>query len=50
MEQMKNAYNILAGNPEGKRLLRRGWEDNIKRDIYEMPCENINRMSSGGLL
>jgi hypothetical protein len=35
---MRNAYSILAGNPEGKRLLgrlRRIWEDNIRRDISD---------------
>jgi hypothetical protein len=32
---MRNAYKIVVGKPEGKRLLRRcrnGWEDNIKID------------------
>jgi hypothetical protein len=31
-----NAYKILAGEPEGKRLLvrpSRRWEDDIKMDI-----------------
>jgi hypothetical protein len=30
--EMRSAYNILVGNPEGKRSLRRRrhrWEDNI---------------------
>ena len=33
MEQSRNAYRVLVGKPEGKRLLgrpRRRWEDNIK--------------------
>jgi hypothetical protein len=33
MGEMRNAYNILVGKPEGKRLLgrfRHGWEDNIR--------------------
>jgi hypothetical protein len=32
----KNAYRILVGYPEGKRLLgrpKRRWVDNIKRDL-----------------
>jgi hypothetical protein len=29
---MKNAYNILIGTPEGKRLLGRPGQDNIKMD------------------
>jgi hypothetical protein len=35
----RNAYNILVGNPERKRLLGRlglKWEDNIKLDIREV--------------
>jgi hypothetical protein len=39
MGEMRGAYNILVGRPEGRRPLgrpRRRWEDNIKmylRDI-----------------
>jgi hypothetical protein len=36
MGEMRNAYNILVGRPEGKRPLRksrRRWEDNIKMDL-----------------
>jgi hypothetical protein len=32
---MRKAYNILVGNPEGKRTLgrpMRRWKDNIKMD------------------
>jgi hypothetical protein len=35
----RNAYRILAGNPEGKRPLgrqRRRWVDNIKMDLREI--------------
>ena len=35
MEQSRNAYRVLAGNPEEKRPLgkpRGRWEDNIKMD------------------
>ena len=33
------AHRILAGNPEGKKLLGRRryiWDDNIKKDLQEM--------------
>jgi hypothetical protein len=36
MGEMRNAYTILVGKPEGKIPLgrpRRAWEDNIKMDI-----------------
>jgi hypothetical protein len=36
MGEKTNAYKILMGTPEGKRLLeksRRSWEDNIKTDL-----------------
>jgi hypothetical protein len=39
---MKNAYKILVGNPEEKRPLGKlcnRWEDNIKTNIRQMPCE-----------
>jgi hypothetical protein len=35
MEDRRNAYRVLVGRPEEKRLLgipRRGWEDNTKVD------------------
>jgi hypothetical protein len=35
----RNAYGILVGKPEGKRLLerhRRRWENNIKMDLSEI--------------
>jgi hypothetical protein len=37
--EKRNAYRILAGNPEGKRPLgrpRRRWVDNIKMDLREI--------------
>jgi hypothetical protein len=37
--EMKNAYKILVGKPEGKRPLgssSRRWKDNIKTDLREM--------------
>jgi hypothetical protein len=36
MLEMRNAYNILVGEPEGKRQPvrpRRRWEDNIRKDL-----------------
>jgi hypothetical protein len=38
MGEKKNAYGVLLGNPEGKRLLRRrrrNWVNNIKMDFVE---------------
>jgi hypothetical protein len=38
MGDKRNAYNILVGKPEGKRLLgrpRRRWKDNIRMDLRE---------------
>jgi hypothetical protein len=39
MGEVRGAYNILAGWPEGRRPLgrpRRRWEDNIKMDLMEI--------------
>jgi hypothetical protein len=39
MGEMRNAYSILVGKPEGKRPLRRPrhrWEDNIRMDLREI--------------
>jgi hypothetical protein len=39
MGEMRVAYNILVGRPEGTRPLgrpRRRWEDNIKMDLREI--------------
>jgi hypothetical protein len=36
MEERKNLYRVLVGNPEGKSPLgrpRRRWEDGIKMDL-----------------
>jgi hypothetical protein len=40
----RNAYRILVGNPEGKRLLgrpRRRWVDNIKMDLRELGLDGV---------
>ena len=42
MEKFRNAYKVLVGKPESKRLLgrpRRRWEDNIKMDLREVGCD-----------
>jgi len=39
MGEMRNAYRVLDGKPEGKRPLGRSrcrWEDNIRRDLREI--------------
>ena len=39
MEQSRNAYRVLVGKSEGKRLLgrpKRRCEDNIKMDLREV--------------
>ena len=42
MEQSRNAYRVLLGNPEGKRplgRLRYRWEGNIKMDFKVVGCD-----------
>jgi hypothetical protein len=44
MGEMRNAYNILVGKPEGKRLLGRSrhiQEDNIRMDAREIGWECV---------
>jgi hypothetical protein len=39
MGTMRNAYNILIGKPEGRRLLgrpRHRWEGNIRMDLKQI--------------
>jgi hypothetical protein len=57
MGEVRGAYNILVGRPEGRRPLgrpRRRWEDNIKIDLKEIgfgdadvagSCEHSNKPS-----
>jgi hypothetical protein len=43
--EVRGAYNILVGNPEGRRPLgrtRRRWEDNIKMDLREIVCGDVD--------
>jgi hypothetical protein len=45
MGEVRGAYNILVGRPEGRRLLgrpRRRWEDNIKIDLGETGFEDVD--------
>jgi hypothetical protein len=47
MGEMRYAYNILVGKPEGKRPLGRHrcrWEDNIRMDIREKGWEGVDWM------
>ena len=42
MQKFRNAYRVLVGKPESKRLLgrpRRRWEDNTKMDLREVSCD-----------
>jgi hypothetical protein len=43
--EMRNAYNILTGQPEGKRPLgipRLRWKYNIKMDLREIGLEAVD--------
>jgi hypothetical protein len=47
MGEMKNAYNILVGKPEGHKPLAipwHRWEDNIRMDRREIGCEDVDWM------
>jgi hypothetical protein len=42
--EMRNAYKILVGNPEGRRQLGRPrcrWKDNIKVDFKEIGWTDV---------
>jgi hypothetical protein len=44
---MRNAYQILVGNPKGKRphgRPGRRWEDNIRMDLREIGWEGVDWM------
>jgi hypothetical protein len=43
--EVRGAYNILVGRPEGRRPLgrpKRRWEDNIKMDLREIGFGDVN--------
>jgi hypothetical protein len=45
MGEVRGAYNILVGRPEGRRSLgrpRRRWEDNIKMDLREIGFGDVD--------
>jgi hypothetical protein len=45
MGEVRGAYNILVGSPEGRRPLgrpRRRWEDNIKVDLREIGFGDVD--------
>jgi hypothetical protein len=45
MGEVRSAYNILVGRPEGRRPLRRPrrrWEDNIKVDLREIGFGDVD--------
>jgi hypothetical protein len=45
MGEVRGAYNILVGRPEGRRPLerpRRRWEDNIKMDRGEIGFGDVD--------
>jgi hypothetical protein len=45
MGEMRNAYRLLVGKPEGKRPLgrpRRKWMDNIKMDLGQVGCGDVD--------
>jgi hypothetical protein len=45
MGEVRDAYNILVGRPEGRRPLgrpRRRWEDNIKIDVREIGFGHVD--------
>jgi hypothetical protein len=49
MGEVRGAYNILVGRPEGRRPLgrpRRRWEDNIKMDLREIGFGDVDWINS----
>jgi hypothetical protein len=47
MEEMRSAYSVLVGKPEGKRPFGRcrcRWEDNIRMDLRGIGWEGVDWM------
>jgi hypothetical protein len=47
MGERRGVYRILVGKPEGKKphgRPRRKWKDNIKMDLQEVVCEDMDWM------
>jgi hypothetical protein len=45
MGEVRGAYNILVGSPEGRRPLgrpRHRWEDNIKMDLRDIGFGDVD--------
>jgi hypothetical protein len=44
MREVRGAYNIFVGRPEGRprRRPRRRWEDNIKMDLREIGFGDVD--------
>ena len=45
MGERRGVYRVLVGKPEGKRPLgrpRRRWKDNIKMDLQEVGCGDMD--------
>ena len=45
MGERRSAYRVLVRKPEGKRpfgRIRLRWEDNIKMDVQEVGCGNMD--------
>jgi hypothetical protein len=45
MGEKRGVQSVLVGKPEEKRVLgrpRRIWEDNIKMDLHEVGCEDVD--------
>ena len=45
--ERRGVYRLLVRKPEGKRRLgrsRRRWEDNIKMDLHEVGCGDMDWM------
>jgi hypothetical protein len=45
MGKERDVYRVLVGKPEAKRPLgrpRRRWEGNIKMDLQEVGCGNMD--------
>jgi hypothetical protein len=47
MGERRGAYRVLVGKPEGKRTLRRRWEDNITMDLQEGECGGMDWLKIG---
>jgi hypothetical protein len=48
--EMRNVYRSSVRKPEGKRPLERArhrWEDNIKMNLKEIGCENMDWIHLG---